>query len=306
MRAIVIDDHGATPHLADIPSPDPGPGEVLVQVRASSVNGFDVAVASGMLKGAMEHRFPVVLGKDFAGVVARVGEGVSRFAVGDPVFGVVMKPYLGDGGFAAYVAVGDAYGIAPMPEGLDPASAGAVGLAGAAALAVLAAAAPAAGDTVLIFGATGGVGALAIQYARTAGATVVATARPGEEADFVQGLGAHHTLDRDGDLAAQLRAIAPDGVSVVIHLAGDAGQLTPLLASGGRLASTVGYGVDQHPAATAVMANPDSHALDRLAADVVAGRLRVPITHTYVFDEVPAAIVDFRAGALGKLAVAVQ
>jgi NADPH:quinone reductase-like Zn-dependent oxidoreductase len=64
--------------------------------------------------------------------------------------------------------------------------------------------------------------------------------------------------------------------------------------------------VDQHPAATAVMANPDSHALDRLAADVEAGRLRVPITHTYALDEVPAAIADFRAGTLGKLAVAVQ
>jgi NADPH2:quinone reductase len=84
MRAIVIDDYGATPHLADIPSPDPGPGEVLVQVRASSINGFDVAVAAGMLKGAMDHRFPVVLGKDFAGVVAPVGEGVSRFAIGPP------------------------------------------------------------------------------------------------------------------------------------------------------------------------------------------------------------------------------
>ena len=306
MRAIVIDDDGAAPHPAEIPSPHPGPGEVLVQVRASSLNGFDVAVASGMLKGAMEHRFPVVLGKDFAGVVARVGAGVSKFVIGERVFGVVMKSYLGDGTFAAYVAVGEAYGIVPLPERLDEASAGSVGLAGAAALAALAAAAPARGETVLISGATGGVGALAIQYVRAAGATVVATARPGQEADFVRGLGAHHVLDREGDLAAQLRVIAPQGVSAVLHLAGDATLLTPLLAPGGRLVSTIGYGVDKHPAATAVMANPDSRVLDRLAADVVAGRLRVPITHTYALDEVPAAIAGFRVGTLGKLAVAVQ
>jgi NADPH:quinone reductase-like Zn-dependent oxidoreductase len=95
-------------------------------------------------------------------------------------------------------------------------------------------------------------------------------------------------------------------VSAVIHLAGDASQLTPLLAPGGRLASTVGDGPAQHPAAVAVMANPDAALLDRLASDIVAGRLRVPITRTYPLDEVPAAFGDFRAGTLGKLGVAVQ
>jgi NADPH:quinone reductase-like Zn-dependent oxidoreductase len=305
----VIDDDGAGPHLADIPIPVPAPSEVLVRVRASSLNGFDVAVSSGMLKGAMEHRFPVVLGKDFAGEVTLTGEGVSRFKIGDRVFGVVTKPYLGDGGFGEYLTVSETIGVAPMPDGLDAASAGAAGaagLAGAAALAALAAAAPVPGDTVLITGATGGVGALAIQYARTAGATVLATALPGDESEFVTSLGAQHAIDRGGDLAAQVRALAPGGVSAVIHLAGDASQLTPLLAPGGRLASTVGDGPAQHPAAVAVMANPDAALLDRLASDIVAGRLRVPITRTYPLDEVPAAFGDFRAGTLGKLGVAVQ
>ena len=104
-----------------MPKPEPGPGEVLVRVRASSVNGFDVAVAAGRLKGMMEHRFPVVLGKDFAGVVEALGEGATRFAPGDEVFGVVMKPYLGDGGFGEYVVVGEQYGIARVPDGTRPA-----------------------------------------------------------------------------------------------------------------------------------------------------------------------------------------
>ena len=73
MKAIAIDDFGAPPSLHDLPVPEPGEGEVLVRVRASSVNGFDVAVAGGHLKGMIEHHFPVVLGKDFAGTVEAAG-----------------------------------------------------------------------------------------------------------------------------------------------------------------------------------------------------------------------------------------
>jgi D-arabinose 1-dehydrogenase-like Zn-dependent alcohol dehydrogenase len=75
MRAVAFTDFGAAPALTDLPVPEPGPGEVLVRVRASSVNGFDLGVLGGFLKGVYEHEFPVVLGKDFAGVVTAVGEG---------------------------------------------------------------------------------------------------------------------------------------------------------------------------------------------------------------------------------------
>jgi NADPH:quinone reductase-like Zn-dependent oxidoreductase len=105
MRAIVINDFGAPPTVSDLPQPQPEAGEVLVRVRASSLNGFDAATAAGRLKDMMEHRFPVVLGKDFAGTVEAVGDDVTRFAVGDEVFGVVMKPFLGDGGLGEYVTV---------------------------------------------------------------------------------------------------------------------------------------------------------------------------------------------------------
>jgi NADPH:quinone reductase-like Zn-dependent oxidoreductase len=83
MKAIAIDDFGAPPTLHDLPVPEPGEGQVLVRVQASSVNGFDLAVANGYLKGAMEHRFPVVLGKDFAGLVEAVGPGIESLRVGD-------------------------------------------------------------------------------------------------------------------------------------------------------------------------------------------------------------------------------
>lgn len=105
MHSIALADLESPPALLDLPVPEPDPGEVLVRVHTASVNGFDLAVASGILKDVMEHRFPAVLGKDFAGTVEAVGEGVTRVVVGDEVFGTVMKPFVGDGSFAEYVTV---------------------------------------------------------------------------------------------------------------------------------------------------------------------------------------------------------
>ncbi|MEO3791161.1 alcohol dehydrogenase catalytic domain-containing protein [Nonomuraea sp. B10E15] len=91
---------------------------MLVKVADSSVDGFDLSVAAGYVQQMMEHRFPLVVGKDFAGTVEALGEGVGGFAVGQPVFGVVMKPFLGPGAMAEYLTVPATYGIAPLPEGL--------------------------------------------------------------------------------------------------------------------------------------------------------------------------------------------
>ncbi|RVX41337.1 NADPH:quinone reductase-like Zn-dependent oxidoreductase [Nonomuraea polychroma] len=305
MRAVVLAEQGGSPTLTELPTPEAGAGEVLVRVQASSLNGFDVSVVAGRLAGMMEHRFPVVLGMDFAGTVAAVGESATRFAVGDPVFGVMAKEFLGDGGFGEYVVVGEQHGVTVRPDDVDVAAAGALGVAGTAAVDALDAVAPQAGETVLISGATGGVGAIAIQYATAAGAKVIATARPGAETDFVRGLGATDVVDHTGDLAAQVRAISPAGVDAVLHLAGDTGVLTGLLTDKGRLAGTRGLGPDQHPAAVAIMASPTVATLDRLATDVAAGRITVPVTRTYALAEVPAAFADFAAGTIGKLAVTV-
>src|SRR3954463_3151071 len=118
MRAMAFSGFGEPLVPADLPRPEPGPGEVLVRVLASSVNGFDLGTLGGFLKGAYEYEFPVVLGKDFAGEVAATGAGVTAVGVGDQVFGVVMRPTLGQGGFAEYVAVNAEYGLARIPDGL--------------------------------------------------------------------------------------------------------------------------------------------------------------------------------------------
>jgi NADPH:quinone reductase-like Zn-dependent oxidoreductase len=225
-----------------------------------------------------------------------------------PVFGVVMRPTLGQGGFAEYVVVPAGYGLARTPEGLDHVRAGALGLAGTAALNAVDAIAPGPGEAVLISGATGGVGAYAIQLAAARGATVIATARPGPEAAFVTALGAAHTVDHS-DLVAQVRAINPEGVPAALHLAGDGPTVAGLLVRGGRLASTVHYTPDDAAErdlkATTVMADPSPANLTRLAADVAAGRLRVPLAGTYRLADTTRAIADFTGGAVGKLAVTI-
>jgi NADPH:quinone reductase-like Zn-dependent oxidoreductase len=310
MKAIAATDFGIAPELLDLPVPEPGPGEVLVRVDHSSLNGFDLAVAAGMVKGMMEHRFPVVLGRDFAGTVEEVGDGVTTVKPGDEVFGVVSHKYLGPGSFAEFVVVSEGVGLAKLPSGVDPTTAGALGLAGSAAHASIEAVAPSSGETVLIGGATGGVGANAIQLAVMRGARVIATAKPGEETEFVKSLGAHHAVDYTAGTAEQVRKLNTDGVHAAIHLAGDGLELADLVSDGGRFASTLGLGPDQLPnknlQATAVMATATNPVLGELAAHVAEGRLQVPVRHTYKLQEVPQAIEDFSKGSLGKLAIQIH
>jgi NADPH:quinone reductase-like Zn-dependent oxidoreductase len=308
MKAIAVDDYGAAPTLHELPIPEPAEGELLVRVRASSINGFDVAVANGHLKGMMDHRFPAVLGKDFAGTVEATGAGVGTFQPGDMVFGVVTKSLVSEGSWAEYVATATAF-AARVPESLDLGTAGALGLACAGALDAIDAIDLSAGHTLLISGATGGAGAIAIQLAEARGAHIIATARPGDQERFVRDLGTHDTVDYGGDLAAAVRALRPEGIDAVLHFAGDGVALSDLLVPGGRIASLVGLTQEQvggrDVRVTTVVAMPTTSTLERLTTEV-AGGLTVPIQRSYPLAQVPQAVTDFAAGKLGKLAVAVE
>jgi NADPH:quinone reductase-like Zn-dependent oxidoreductase len=198
---------------------------------------------------------------------------------------------------------------AKIPDGLAVASAGVLGLAGATALAAIDAIDPQPGDTVLISGATGGVGSFAVQLAKARGATVIATARP-EAAAYVTGLGADETVDYAADASAAVRAQHPDGIDAIVHTAGDGVQLATLLKPGGRIASTIGLTAEQVGGTSVqvapVMAMPTTDILDRLATAVVKGDLTVPIHRTYQLQDAGRALQDFTAGKLGKLAIAVR
>ncbi|MBD9727330.1 NADP-dependent oxidoreductase [Streptomyces caniscabiei] len=309
MRAVALESVPSDPAVTEVDTPRPGVGELLVKVAAASLNGIDIATAAGYTQAFMEHRFPLVLGQDFAGTVEALGEGVDGLAVGDAVFGLVLKPYLGAGSLAQYVTVPAGHGVARIPAGVTAEDAGALGVAGLTAVVCLDAVALAEGETVLISGAGGGVGALAVQLAAARGAKVIATARPGAQTDFVTGLTGTeiHVVDFTADLEGQVRAITPEGVDTVLHLAGDGPALAALLRPGGQLASATGLSQDDvkgHDVTVhTIMAAPGPKTLTSLAEQVASGALRVPVTATYPLERATEAFAAFGAGTPGKITV---
>jgi NADPH:quinone reductase len=306
MKAIAIAETGAEPALCDIPVPTPGEDEVLLRVEGSSINGFDLSVARGNLIGMMEHRFPVVLGKDVAGTVEAAGSAVRGIAVGDRMLGVVIKPYLGDGGLSEHVATPASF-LTKLPAGVSVRVAGALGLAGTAAADAVRAISVNTGEKVLVVGATGGVGAIAIQLLKSQGATVVATAATGEGRAFVAGLGADSIVGHLGADRSELEDLRRSGLDAALHLAGDADLAAGLLKSGGRMASTLGFGPTasgrKDLAVTPIMANPTAHTLAWLVEEVAQGRLVVPVQREYELLDAPRAMKDFASGTLGKIAI---
>ena len=310
MRAFTLDSFDTSPGLREaLPTPQVGDDHLLVRVQASSVNPVDAFIAAGYLKDMFPHEFPVLVGRDYAGVVEQVGADVAGYTTGDAVFGFVpgMSPGVHDGSWAELIAVPQDQ-VAHLPDGVDLAQAGAAPLAGVTALAVHDALSLSQGDTVLMIGANGGVGSLAVQLAAKAGATVVAPGLP-EDHDYLRGLGVAEVLDRNGDIAAQVRQRHPDGVDALADFASPSPDLLNTYAAvvreGGRIASSAGA-AGEGPGRTNVMAVPAAATLDRLAGLLADGTLRVPVQASY-----PLAQVDQALKALGgqhtqgKLAITV-
>ncbi|MEU2872775.1 NADP-dependent oxidoreductase [Streptomyces olivoreticuli] len=178
--------------LRDVAEPTPSSGEVLVRVRAAGLNPIDYKVREGMMRLAKRLDLPMVAGSELSGVVEAIGDGVTRFAVGDRVFARLDKDKLG--AFAPYAVIDETF-VAKMPKSLDFADAAGLPLAGLTALQALRdELAVKTGDRVFISGGAGGVGTLAIQLATWLGAEVATTASPrGEE--LVRSLGAETVID---------------------------------------------------------------------------------------------------------------
>ena len=306
MRALALESFDAPPMVIDVPIPDPGPGELLVRVGAASVNAYDIFVAMGAMKDYLPYGFPAVLGGDLAGVVESVGGGVDGFSAGDRVFGMMgSKAAVHDGSFAE-LATPQAASVSPTPDGVNDDQAGSLGVAGTTAASAIGALGLASGATVLIVGATGGVGSFAIQLAARAGARAMASVKPGDE-DFVMGLGAAETVDYTGDLAGEVRSRYPDGVDGAIDLVNrdpdGFAEVAGLVRDGGTATSAVGGagGSTSIGGVSVVNVSGDPTKLAGLAAIVAEGSVRAAVTVTYELEEAARALEGFTSGhTLGK------
>jgi NADPH:quinone reductase-like Zn-dependent oxidoreductase len=314
MRTIATKKFGGPIALMDLPTPGIGTGEVLVRVRAAGVNPFDWKVADGELKGELEHRFPLILGFDAAGVVEQVGADVTELAEGDEVYGYLFKPVIGGGAYAEYVSAPAAI-VAKKPESVRFREAAALPVPGLTAMDLVDAVDPKEGETVLIVGATGGVGSYALQLAARRGARVIATARQANEA-FARELGAAETVDHTRrDLLDAVRMIHPDGIEAIIDVVSKRdvlGRMAGLVKKGGRLASSV-YGADvdslaqRGVKATNVSVRPDARRLDELSRMVDAGELTVRLERTFPLEKAPEALEESRTGHVrGKIVLLVD
>jgi NADPH:quinone reductase-like Zn-dependent oxidoreductase len=312
VRAVVIPGFDAEPELADLPDPEPAADEVLVRIRAAGVNPFDWKVAEGALRGVVEHPFPLVMGSDGAGVVERVGDQVTAFAVGDRVYGQFMKVGLGRGSYAE-LAVAPADGkLVAIPDALGFELAAALPTASVAAYQAIEEAALTPGQTVLINGASGGVGQSAVQFAAAAGARVVATG-PGGLADHLRTLGAADVVDfTQGPTAEQVARTHPDGVDALVDLvsvAGQAADLVALVRPGGVAISTNGALdtddlADRDVRAVNLSSTVTPETLAAIADRAATGSLQVRIDAEVALEDVPAAIAAARAGhATGKTVI---
>ncbi len=311
MKAMVIDAFGGPEamHMADIPTPVPASGEVLIRIRATSVNPVEWKIRDGHLSRLFPCSFPLILGWDAAGTVAAMGEGVTGFSPGDRVWSYCRKPDIQWGTYAEYVTMA-AESVAPMPAVLSFAQASTIPLVGLTSwqsLFDVGAIRP--GQFVLIHAGAGGIGSLAIPLAKWAGATVIATARTVNH-DYVRGLGADHVIDYTAqDFVAATKAIAPEGVDMAFGTVGGE-VLTRSYAAvrrGGILVSVTDRidadRAERHGIRVAyVFVAPNGQQLRRLAALVDGGTLRPPEIEEMPLDRAAEALERNKLGHVrGKI-----
>jgi NADPH:quinone reductase-like Zn-dependent oxidoreductase len=290
MRAFTLDSFESQPALReDLPEPSPAANEIVVRVHASSVNPVEIFIGMGALAEMFEHEFPVILGRDFAGVVEQVGDEVGRYRVGDEVFGFVphADPTVHAGSWAELIVLPEDDHAAAKPEGIDATTAGAAPVAALNAIAAYDALAPAAGEDVLVVGATGGVGSSFVQLAASVGANVIAPALP-EDESYLRDLGVSEILDRNADLGAAVREAHPDGVDALFDVVSQAPDAS-LLKEGGRLASPLAA-AGEDGGRFNVMAVSSPTNLRRLGELLADGTLRVSIQRAYTLDQAGEAL----------------
>lgn len=288
--------------------PEVGEGEVRIRIKAAGVNPVDYAVREGYLKDFLPTEFPVIPGWDVAGVIEERGYSARRFNVGDEVYAYARRPVVQHGTFAEYIVIPESY-IALRPKTISWEEAAGIPLVGLTAYQSLFDAGQLQeGQTVLILGASGGVGSLGIQLAKEKGATVVGVASEKNHA-YMRELGADHTITYKGtDVGEAVKQLLPEGVDLLFDCASGETlqQSLRALKPQGKLVSILNQGQDLDPQIdfTYVFVEPNTQQLDHLRELTEAGKMRVPVSQTYSLQETVEAMKQIQTThTTGKIVI---
>jgi NADPH:quinone reductase-like Zn-dependent oxidoreductase len=308
MQAVAVKEFGAVPELLELPVPTPGAGEVRVRMEGAGINPFDWKIADGVLKSSRPHIFPLVLGVDGAGTIDALGPGVVRFRVGDRIFGQFLHDPVGTGTYAERALVPESKAVGRIPSSISSWEASAIPTAGMTALDALDTLGLSSGQTLLVVGASGGVGSFTVPLAAEAGLRVIAVARPGSH-ERLRSIGATEAIDPSKPAAqAALRAAHPAGVDGLLDLASDGPTFARWAATvrpGGTAATTVhAAGPVDGVRTVNIDLMPRAELLERVGAMVAGGRIRVPLERVISLSEAPAVVAEGRKGRLtGKTVI---
>ena len=298
MKAVVLHEYGAPSKLKyeDFPDPKAGPGEILVAVRAVSINPIDLKMRSGAAKERFPVTFPGILGRDVAGVVRELGEGVKDFAVGDRVFALADATY-------AELCVVKAADLAKIPDGVDMTTAAVVPLVSVTGDQLMRDATAAQRDqTILLTGAVGSVGRCALFAASEIGANIIAGVRKSQIVE-AKSIGAVEAIDLSDDAAvAKLGTV--DGVADTVG--GDvAPKLLAKVKPGGNYGSVLGPPKDAalHPTINIrpITSHRDPATYVHYAEAIREGKLQLPIDRIMPLSDAAEAQAAAEKGGIGKI-----
>ena len=296
MKAAIFNEFGGPEKVKTgiIELPELQEGEVLIRMKAAGVNPVDAVISKGYYKDMMPHSFPVIPGWDICGVVEQRGHAARRFKVGDEVYAYARRPEVKWGSFAEFMIIPDSY-LAKKPINLSPEEAAGIPLAGLTAYQSLYEAGKLQdGQTVLIIGASGGVGSFAIQLAKAKGAKVIGVAS-GKNHTYMKDLGADYTVDyRKNHIGEAAKEIFPEGVDLIFDCTSGESLQQSLMAlkPTGKLVSILNQGEDLSPEINFqfVFVEPNAFQLDHLKMLAEAGRVKVHVSQTYSLSEAAEAL----------------
>ena len=284
MKAVALNKFGGVEqlHLTEIPTPQPGLNEVQIQVEYTAINPVDWKICSGSFQ-KIPHKFPLIPGWDAAGKISAVGKNVTKFKVGDEVYAYCRKPTVQWGTYAEFVCF-DAEHVALKPKKLNFAQAAAIPLVGLTAWQGLFDQAKLKrGESILIHGGAGGVGSLAIELAKNAGATIYTTASKNNH-DYVKKLGANFAIDYTSeDFVKKIKSSFPQGIDVVLDCVGGETleKSYQILKPKGRLVSIVNKPDEEkckkyNITGSIFMVEPNGNQLKQLAELIDQGKIHAP------------------------------